>query len=51
MFFYGGGSRSINSWWRNENILTLVKDLGIKKQDFFDYLKKVSIIKELEKNN
>ena len=51
MFFYGGGSRSINSWWRNENILTLVKDLGIKKQDFFDYLKKASIMKELEKNN
>ena len=50
-FFYGGTSRSINTYWRNENILNLIKDLGIKKQDFFDYLKKASIMKELEKNN
>lgn len=49
-FFYGGGSRSIHTYFSVGDILTLGERFGLSKQDVYDYLKKVVLLNKLNEN-
>ena len=49
-FFDGGSSRSISSWFSKDDMLNFIKIFEITKQDFYNHLKKVVLLKELEKD-
>ena len=50
-FFYGGGSRSIHTYFGVRDIINLGEIFGLSKQDVYDYLRKVVLLKELNKEN
>jgi len=50
-FFYDGTSRSIRSYFGVMDIINLGENFGLSKQEVYDYLRKIVVLNELEKEN